>query len=80
MTALVISVITNLTSVSTILLVVTMFISDWTWIKPTDEARSGTEDVVIIPSKQEIIANLRQQKERGEITEEQFQEEIMKLL
>ncbi|MBQ8444693.1 MAG: SHOCT domain-containing protein [Clostridia bacterium] len=80
MTALVISVITNLTSISTILLVVTMFISDWTWIKNADESKYHKEDVVVVPSKQELIAQLREKKERGEITEEQFQEEIMKLL
>ena len=34
MTAIVISIIINLLSVSTILLIITMFISDWVWVKP----------------------------------------------
>ncbi|MBQ8909351.1 MAG: hypothetical protein IJY90_03600 [Clostridia bacterium] len=81
MTALVAAVIMNLTSLSTVLLIVTMFISDWTWIKNADESKYHKEEnVIIVPSKQEIIAQLRQKKDNGEITEEQFEEEIMKLL
>lgn len=80
MTALVISVIINLTSISTILLVCTMFISDWVWIKKTNNKEGNDDNVIIVPSKQEMIARLREQKERGEISEEQFQDELMKLL
>ena len=81
MSSLVISVITNLTSVGTILLVFTMFISDWQWVKPANDGDYHKEgDVIVLPSKQEIIAKLREKKENGEITEEEFQNELMKLL
>jgi len=80
MCSLVLSVIFNLTSVSTILLVITMFISDWTWVKNADESKYHKDNVIVVPSKQEIIAKLRERKENGEITEEEFQEELMKLL
>ena len=81
MTALVLSVIVNLLSISTILLVVTMFISDWVWVKPKDEAIYHKVDSPNSSEhKQEIVKRLKEMKDNGEITEEQFQEEIMKLL
>ena len=79
MTALVLSVIVNLTSVATILLVVTMFISDWVWVKPKDESFYHKEERQPA-SKEEMIARLKEMKDSGQITEEQFQEEVMKLL
>lgn len=81
MTALVLSIIVNLLSVSSILLIITMFISDWVWIKPDkDTTKVGDNVEVINESKEDKIAKLRKLKEEGKITEEQFQEELMKIL
>lgn len=78
MTALMLSVVVNLTSLTTIFLICTMFISDWVWVKPKDEQIYHKE--IQEPSKEERIAQLREMKENGLISEEEFQEEIMKLL
>lgn len=82
MTALVISIIVNLLSVSSVLLIITMFISDWVWIKPDKEDKVNIDDKteVITGNKEEKIARLRRLKEEGKISEEEFQNELMKLL
>jgi len=77
MTALVMSIIINLFSVSTILLVITMFISDWVWVKPEKEKETIIE---VVPNKEEKIAELRKMRENGEISEEEFQERLLELL
>ena len=78
MTAIVLSIIISLFSVTSILLIISMFISDWVWIK---EDKLNNEKVVnISDTREEKIAKLRRKRENGEITEEEFQEEIMKLL
>lgn len=79
MTAIMISLIINLFSITSILLIATMFISDWVWIK---QAQPKEENVIIInePSREEKIATLRKQRERGEISEEEFQEKLLELL
>lgn len=78
MTALVISIIINLLSVSTILLIVTMFISDWVWIKPDKDESDKVDDKNL--SKEQKIELLRKELNNGKITQEQFQKELMKLL
>lgn len=78
MTALVISIIINLLSVSTILLIVTMFISDWVWIKPDKDESDKVDDKNL--SKEQKIELLRKELNDGKITQEQFQKELMKLL
>ena len=78
MTALVISIIVNLLSVSTILLIVTMFISDWVWVKPDKDERDKVDDKNL--SKEQKIELLRKELNDGKITQEQFQKELMKLL
>ena len=78
MSALIISIIINLLSISSILLVISMFVSDWVWIKEDKD-----KNVIIMPqenSKEEKIAALRAKRDRGEITNEEFQEELTKLL
>lgn len=84
MTALVISIIVSLLSVSTILLIITMFISDWVWITPKDYKSTKIDDnTEVLPSERtrsEKIANLRKLRDEGKITEEEFQNELMKLL
>ena len=78
MTALVISIIVNLLSVSTILLIVTMFISDWVWVKPDKDESDKVDDKNL--SKEQKIELLRKELNDGKITQEQFQKELMKLL
>lgn len=84
MTALVISIIVSLLSVSTILLIITMFISDWVWISPKDDHATRVDDKTeVIPSEKERsdkIEQLRKLRDDGVITEEEFQNELMKLL
>ncbi len=82
MTALVISIIVNLLSVSSVLLIITMFISDWVWINPKDDKTVTIDDKteVIRESKEAKIDRLRKLKEEGKISEEEFQAELLKLL
>ena len=78
MTALVISIIINLLSVSTILLIITMFISDWVWVKPDKDENVVIDDQNL--TKEQKIEHLRKDLNDGKITQEEFQEELMKLL
>lgn len=78
MTSLVLSIIISLFSITSILLIVSMFVSDWVWIKPAKEKEEKI--VVIKETKEEKIARLRKERDEGKITEEQFQEEIMNIL
>ena len=78
MTALVISIIVNLLSVSTILLIITMFISDWVWVKPDKDESVVIDDQNL--TKEQKIEHLRKDLNDGKITQEEFQEELMKLL
>ncbi len=82
MTALVISIIVNLLSVSSVLLIITMFISDWVWIKPEKEksVKVGDNVEVINETKAEKIARLKKMREEGKISEEEYNEELLKLL
>lgn len=82
MTALVISIIVNLLSVSSVLLIISMFVSDWVWITPKkdDSKVEIDEKTVVIKNKEEEIARLRKLKDEGKISEEEFQERLMKLL
>lgn len=82
MTALVISIIVNLLSVSSVLLIITMFISDWVWIKPDKEksVKVGDNVEVINETKAEKITRLKKMRAEGKISEEEYNEELMKLL
>ena len=82
MTALVIAIIVKLLSVSTILLVITMFVSDWVWIKPEKgkNVDLGNNVEIIDATKEEKIAKLKKLKEDGKISEQEYNEELMKLL
>jgi uncharacterized membrane protein len=78
MTALMLSIVINLFSVTSILLIITMFISDWVWEKP---AQGKEEKVVEIKqSREEKIATLRLQLEKGEITQEEFDQKLLEIL
>ncbi len=79
MSALVISIILNLFSIASILLIITMFLSDWVWIKPE---KSPQENVVEIKpeNREQKIASLREKHDKGEISDEEYREELTKLL
>lgn len=82
MTAVVLSIIVNLPSVSCVLLIVTMFISDWVWINPKDDKTIPLDDKteVIKESKEDKIARLRKLRDEGKISEEEFERQLMDLL
>lgn len=79
MSALVISIILNLFSIASILLIITMFISDWVWIKP--EKNKDDNVIEIKPeNKESKISKLREKHDKGEISDEEYREELTKLL
>lgn len=76
MSAVIISLILNLLSVATILLIISLFTSDLVWVKPEKE-----NVVTVTPeSKEKKIEKLRKLKEEGKISEEEYNDELMKLL
>ncbi len=78
MTALMLSIVLNLFSVTSVLLIITMFISDMVWERPAKEKEEKVIDITL--SREEKIAQLRLQKEKGEITEEEFQKKLLEIL
>lgn len=75
-TALLISIIMKLFSISTILLIISRFISDWEWITPKEEPIiKGSQR-----EKEVQIEKLRERHNSGELSDEEFQEELAKLL
>ena len=76
MTSVMIGLILNLFSASTIILIITMFISDMVWIKP-EEDKSASE---MKSDKEKKIEHPRKLKEEGKISEKEFEDELMKLL
>lgn len=82
MTALVLSIVMNLLSLGSIMLICTMFVSDWEWVKQSKDESVQVDDKtqVITKTREEKISELRERKEKGEISEEEFQRELLKLL
>lgn len=80
MSALVLSIIIDLLSITTILLVITMFISDWTWEKPKGEPDETIIEIINENDKEAKIARLRQLRASGQITEEEFQKQLFDLI
>lgn len=89
MAAVIISVLIDLFSVATILLIITLFLSDWVWVKPQDDEYFSGKDVnapnqeqksMSEAEKTKKIAKLRELKESGKISEAEFKDELMKLL
>ena len=80
MTALVLSIIIYLLSITTIMLIATMFISDWVWEKPKEEKNETIIEIVKESDRENKIAELRKKRDNGEITEEEFQEKLIELL
>ena len=79
MTSVMISIITNLISISTILLIASMFTSNIVWQKD-DSVNVGKNMEVINETKEEKVARLREKLNKGEITQEEFEKQIMELL
>ncbi len=81
MTALMLSIVINLFSVTSILLIVTMFISDWVWQKPsTQQADDVVIDAEIVKTREEQIQELRKKRDNGEISEEEFEKNLLEIL
>ena len=82
MSAIVLSIIMNTISLGTLFLVCTMFVSDWEWVKKDQDDKVVVDDKteVITQTKEEKIALLREKRASGEISEEEFQRELLKLL
>ncbi len=80
-TSLIISICLNLFSVSTILMIISIYFNDSIFIFNKEDKNV----VDITPEnnyseKEQKIQQLRKMREEGKITEEQFQQELMKLL
>lgn len=82
MIAIMLSILVNTLSLGTIFLISTMFVSDIEWVKPEkdDSVPVGENAEVITKTKEEKIAELREKRAKGEITEQEFQRELLKLL
>lgn len=84
MTAVVLTLMLNLFSVPSVLLIITLFMSDWVWVKPIDdvyfkkdEEEKQKDDK---KTKEQKIAELRQLRDEGKITEEEFNDQLFRLL
>lgn len=89
MSAVIISLCMSLFSLSSVLLVISLFMTDMVWVRPQDDVYFQGEDVNAPPKpeeemseaeKERKIARLRQLRDKGTITEEEFKDELMKLL
>ncbi len=85
--AITITLCLGLVSIPSILLIVTLFMSDMIWVKPHDDVYFGhSENIEQQPKgmsdkeKERKIAELRKLKENGIITDEEFKEKLMELL
>ena len=82
MSAIILSIIMNTISLGTLFLVCTMFVSDWEWVKTEIDDKVVVDDKteVITKTKEQKIAQLREKRANGQISEEEFQRELLKLL
>lgn len=88
MSAVIISLCMSLFSVSSVLLVVSLFMSDMVWVRPQDDVYFNVEDVNAPKKEPELseserqrkILKLRELRDKGVIDEEEFKQELMKLL
>ena len=82
MSAIILSIIMNTISLGTLFLVCTMFVSDWEWVKTEKDDKVVVDDKteVITKTKEQKIAQLREKRANGQISEEEFQRELLKLL
>lgn len=86
-TSLIISVCLNLFSVSTVLMIISIYFNDSVFIMPERKMQDQAEKDVVditpegVPSEKEMkIEALRNMLKEGKITQQQFEEELMKLL
>ena len=86
-TSLIISICLNLFSVSTILMIISIYFNDSVFVFPDKkQAKPQDKNVVDVspegtPSEKEMkIQALRKMKEEGKISEQEFQDELLKLL
>ena len=79
-TAVIISVCTSFFSVSTILLLISSWIPDIVWVRPQDDVYFKPDEPKEDNSKEKKIEKLRKLRDDGIITEEEFKEELFKLL
>ncbi len=86
-TSLIISICLNLFSVSTILMIISIYFNDSVFIMPErkmqDQADKDVVDITPegVPSEKEMkIEALRNMLKEGKITQQQFEEELVKLL
>lgn len=77
-TAFMIAVIFNLLSISTVLLIVSMFISNMVVAKESEEIAPGVE--VIEETKEEKIKRLRKNRDDGKISQEEFEKQMADLI
>ena len=86
MTALIMVLILDTFSISSILLLITLFMSDWVWVKPQDDVyfkpqeKKQEDKPLAVDDKAKRIEELRKLKEEGKITEEEFNDALFKLL
>lgn len=77
-TAFMLSLIFNLLSISTVLLIASMFTSNMVWVQEREEVAPGVE--VIEETKEEKIVRLRKKRDEGQISQEEFEKEMAELL
>lgn len=77
-TAFMLSLIFNLLSISTVLLIASMFTSNMVWLQEREEVAPGVE--VIEETKEEKIVRLRKKRDEGQISQEEFEKEMAELL
>ncbi len=85
MSAVIISIFSSMFTISSILLLITLFISDIVWVKPIDDVYFGTEEKpepekMKEEEKERKIKQLRDLRDKGLITEEEFRQSLLKLL
>ena len=86
-TSLIISICLNLFSVSTVLMIISIYFNDSVFIMPERKMQDQAEKDVVditpegVPSEKEMkIEALRNMLKEGKITQQQFEEELVKLL
>ena len=81
--AVTINLFMSLFTLSSLLLIISLFISDIVWVKPIDDVYFTPDDDPQEPpkkNKESEIAALRKRLERGEISEAEFKDELLRLL
>lgn len=89
MTAVILTLILDTFSIPSILLLITLFMTDMVWVKPIDDVYFKKTETKDVPKQEKTmsdkdrerkIAELRELKNQGLITDEEFNEQLFKLL